>query len=420
MDFAETILSFTLMTVQYLLLFFWAYWLAISLFGFGKPKQMKQHKPQKRFLIMVPAHNEEQVVGQLVENLNHLDYPKELYDVCVIADGCTDDTAKVARDAGATVIEHTYEPNEPTGKPYGIKYAVDQYGDKLQTDYDGIAFFDADNLVSLNYLKEMNNHLSNGDKLIQCYLDSKNPDDNWITLSYAASYYFMNRSWQLAKSKLGLGNAIGGTGFCVDTKLFEEVGWTARSLTEDLEFTMQCLLKGVPAKWAHTARVYDEKPEEFKASAIQRLRWARGHWDVCFRYAPKLLWKSISRLDILAFDGLMYLLNPGKIVLNSATVGIILLSTVFNPEWFTPVFEWNLWLAMIIFQFAYLGYTIMADAKKKLNLLWSYVTLILFNITYIPLFIWSLVTWKNKSWNPTKHTRGIDFSTIDGMEKKKE
>ena len=402
-----------LVAAQYFLLFFWAYWLFISFFGISKPKKQKQHDPQKKFLIMVPAHNEEAVISQLTENLMNLDYPKELYEVCVIADGCNDRTAEIARDLGAVVVEHEYQPGEPKGKPYGIRYALDVYGDRLTKEFDGIAFFDADNLVQLNYLKVMNNHLLNGDKLIQCYLDSKNPDDNWVTLSYAASYYYMNRSWQLAKSKIGLGNAIGGTGFCVDTELFDEVGWTARSLTEDLEFTMQALLVGVPAKWAHNTRVFDEKPESFVASLVQRLRWARGHWDVCTKYAPKLLWKSISRFDILAFDGMLYLLNPGKIVLNFLTGLIILFSTVISVEWFVPALPWQIWVAALAYQITYIFITLSVDTNHKLNKVKSFLSIIVFNLSYIPLFVWSMLTMKNKTWKRTEHSRNVDVKNLD-------
>ncbi|WP_051217367.1 glycosyltransferase family 2 protein [Paenibacillus assamensis] len=415
----EYVLGIGLTFIQYLLLFFWVYWLFISLFGFGKPKRQEDHAPYKRFIIMVPAHNEEAVIGNLVENLHKMDYPKELYEVCVIADGCSDRTGDIARKLGATVIEHTYLPGERKGKPYGIKYAIEQYGDRMDNDFDGIAFFDADNLVSLNYLKEMNNHLLNGDKLIQCYLDSKNPNDNWVTMGYSVSYIFMNRSWQLAKSRLGLGNAIGGTGFCVDTALFRKIGWTARSLTEDLEFTIQCLLEGVPAKWCHFARVYDEKPESFKSSCIQRLRWARGHWDVCFKYSHRLIWRFISKLDVKAFDGFMYLINPGKIVLSAMTGILVLVSIATNLSDMHPLIPWQVWMSCLLFQFVYVGYAQLLDSNHKVSIFRSYVYLYFFNFTYVPLFIWSLITMKNVNWNPTKHTRAIHLNDIELEEKNK-
>ncbi|HYK72588.1 MAG TPA: glycosyltransferase family 2 protein [Pseudoneobacillus sp.] len=407
------ILKYSFYGIQFFLLFFWAYWLFISMFGFGKAKKLPDQAPQKRFLILVPAHNEEKVIDKLVQNLLNLDYPKELYNVTVIADNCNDNTAKITRELGANVIEHTSKPGEPKGKPYGIKYALDVIGDDLTVKYDAIAIFDADNLVSLNYLNEMNKHLLNGERLIQCYLDSKNPNDNWVTLSYAASYYYMNRSWQLAKSRLGLGNAIGGTGFCVDTKLMQEVGWTARSLTEDLEFTMQCLLQGEKATWSHHARVYDEKPEDFWASCIQRLRWARGHWDVCFKYTGKLMARFFKKADINAFDGAMYLINPGKIVLGAFT-GLVLYASIFlDAPWFSSLIPWQLWVTMILFQFAYVSITTMVDARQKINIVKSYISLFFFNLSYVPLFIWALFTMNDKNWNRTDHSRNVDMNDIN-------
>lgn len=405
----------TFMVIQFILLFFWAYWMFISFFGFGKAKKLRDKIPQKRFLLLVPAHNEEKVIGSLVENLLNLDYPRDLYDVIVIADNCTDDTAKISRELGADdVIEHTSLPGELKGKPYGIKYAFDVLGDDLQTKYDGVAFFDADNLVTINYLQEMNKHLLNGDQLIQCYLDSKNPNDNWITLSYATSYYYMNRSWQLAKSRLGLGNAIGGTGFCVDTQLIKEVGWTARSLTEDLEFTMQCLLRGIPAKWSHHSRVYDEKPESFIASCVQRLRWARGHWDVCFKYTHKLFFRAITKLDIKAFDGVMYLLNPGKIVLAAFTSAMLVLSFFFKQKGLHAfVLPPGLWLLLLVYNFTYIAASSASDSLKRINKVKAIASLLIFNYTYIPLFVWAFLTAQNKTWVRTDHSKNVKIDEIN-------
>lgn len=407
------ILTISLDILQWLLLLFWIYWTFISLLGFGKPLKLREKPPQKRFLLLVAAHNEEKVIAHLVENLLNLDYPKNMYDVYVIADNCTDKTAQITKEIGGRVIEHTSLPDEPRGKPYGIKYAFDYFGEDLTEKYDGVAIFDADNLVSLNYLKEMNNHLLNGERLIQCYLDSKNPNDNWITLSYATSYYYMNRSWQLAKSRLGLGNAIGGTGFCVDTELIKEVGWTAKSLTEDLEFTMQCLLKGVRATWSHYARVYDEKPEGFIASCIQRLRWARGHWDVCFKYAHKLLWRAIRKRDIVSFDGFLYLINPGKIVLGAMISWIIFIELFFQNTWMHVLFPWWLWFSFLLFGFGYVIYTILIDSGQKINKAKAIISLFIFNYSYIPLFLWSLFTIKNKTWKRTDHSRDISYTDMN-------
>lgn len=343
-----------------------------------------------------------------------MDYPKDLYTVCVIADNCTDFTADISRSMGATVIEHTSMIGEPKGKPHGIKYALEVLGEDLAARYDGVAIFDADNLVSANYLQEMNNHLINGDRLIQCYLDTKNPNDNWVTLSYATSYYFMNRSWQLSKSRLGLGNAVGGTGFCVETKLLAEVGWTAQSLTEDLEFTMQCLLRGIPAKWSHYARIYDEKPQSFLVSCVQRLRWARGHWDVCYNYAPQLFWKAIKDRNLLALDGAMYLVNPGKIVFGAATAILFYQSYITGSDLLHAILPMYVWLILIGFNMAFIVYCIVSDSgRKDLDFFKAVVSLLVMNITYVPLFVWAIFTTSNRTWKRTEHSRSMTAEEIE-------
>jgi cellulose synthase/poly-beta-1,6-N-acetylglucosamine synthase-like glycosyltransferase len=410
-----TLYTYIFLLLQIFLFAISSYWFIISFFGLSKKiTRPSVREPQKRFLILVPAHNEEKVIGNLVENLLKLDYPKQLYKIYVIADNCTDKTAKIAKDLGANVIEHTSLPGEKKGKPYAIKYFLDNIGDQLTCDFDAIAFFDADNLVTLNYLSEMNNHLLNGEKLIQCYLDTKNPNDNFITLGYATSYFYMNRSWQLAKYRLGLGNAIGGTGFCVDTQVIKDVGWTANSLTEDLEFTMQCLLKGVCATWCHYARVYDEKPEGFRASCVQRLRWARGHWDVYFRYFWRLIIQAVTKADVCALDGAIYLFNPLKILLDAA-LWIIWATSVFvfhQYAFFYIVPQW-LWFSLLVFSGIYICVVCHIDTDQRFSKIKALLSVLFLNITYIPLFLYGLLTCKNKAWIRTEHVKSISITACN-------
>jgi len=405
--------------LQILLLFFNSYWLIISFFGLGKIPKIPQKTPKKRFLILIPAHNEEKVIGNLVKNLLKLDYPKELYKICVIADNCTDKTANISQKLGATVLKHTSLPKEKKGKPHAIKYAIEKMDKQLVEEFDAIVIFDADNLVTLNYLKEMNNHLLKGEKLIQCYLDTKNPNDNFITLGYAASYFYMNRAWQLAKYKIGLGNAIGGTGFCVDTQVIKKVGWTAKSLTEDLEFTIQCILLGIKTTWCHTARVYDEKPEKLLASSVQRLRWARGHWEVCFKYLHQLLFRAITKLDLKAFDAMVHLLNPAKILLETTVWTTVIVGVcIFNQSYFILYPLW-LWIPLMFLLYAYTIAVFRIDAEIKFSKAKALLAMVFMGLCYIPLFLWALLTYKNKTWIRTEHIKNISLNHSNNLAARK-
>src|SRR5699024_359006 len=121
------LVTYMLIALQGLSIIILTYTIFLILISWKKPKRNYQmHKPQKSFLVFVPAHNEETVVAQIIDNLLHkMNYPKELLDVYVIADNCTDNTAEISRAAGAKVIEQFSAPGEPTGTPYNIKYDLD-------------------------------------------------------------------------------------------------------------------------------------------------------------------------------------------------------------------------------------------------------------------------------------------------------
>ena len=341
---------------------------------------------------------------------------------------------------------------------------------KMEKKYDAIAVFDADNLVSANFLKEMNAKLLDGYKVVQGYIDSKNPEDSWITQSYSISFWTANRLFQLARWNLGLSNQIGGTGFCMETDILKQLGWGATCLTEDLEFTCKLVLNGHKVGWSHNAIVYDEKPLTLKQSWSQRKRWMQGFADVSSRFFAKLMKKAIKDRDFRAFDCALYSIQPFFTLLlaisailtmmqNSSANGlnIFVINSLFAP-WIWKVFS--------IFQFLFTPFIMLLEEKlhKKmffvfsiysLNiffneiifgnnpklfevvlgsiLYFSLFVLILFIFNkkhYITLFIWYLLygfytlTWipitvqgilnkNNKEWSHTKHTRKITIQDVE-------
>lgn len=149
------------------------YYLAVGLAGFLPERERacitdKTHK----FALIISAHNEEKVIANMVSSLNALDYPRNKYDILVIADNCTDNTAAEAQKAGATVLER----NNPSlrGKGYALEWLFEKLYDNEQ-GYDYISVFDADNLVDKRFLIEMNKKANQGYKAVQGFLDSKNP-----------------------------------------------------------------------------------------------------------------------------------------------------------------------------------------------------------------------------------------------------
>ena len=307
------------------------YQLYLSLFGFKRrEKGYQDHPPQMRFLVLVPAHNEETVIPDIIENLEHMEYPRELYDFYIIADNCTDQTEAVARQMGANVISlKKPSPNAPTGKPIALNQALNTL-EGYQDKYDLLMIFDADNLIDPNMFLEVNSQYisENKPEFIQCYLGAKNKK-GLVAWFYYTSYTITNRFFQLSKSRLGLNCTIGGTGFAVDTKyLYGRGGWTTMSLTEDFEIQVEATIAGKRILWNHNVRVYDEKPTSAWASYRQRTRWAQGHWFVTLRNTRKVF-QALKESRISGREAVSILTYMYSLTCNVVVVFQLVTSLVF-------------------------------------------------------------------------------------------
>ncbi|EYE88098.1 glycosyl transferase family 2 [Fervidicella metallireducens AeB] len=449
------------------------YYLVISVFGLYKKKDNTEYKgDEKRFALIVAAHNEEMVVGHIVESLKNLDYSKDLYDIFVIADNCTDGTAEVARNFGAVVYERF--DGEKRGKGYALEWMFSKIFE-MDKKYDAIVVFDADNLASRNFLKEMNKKLQEGYKVVQGYLDSKNPHDSWISESYSIAFWTSNRLFQLSRANLGLSNQIGGTGFCVDVEILKELGWGATCLTEDLEFTCKLVLNGYKVGWAHDAVIYDEKPLTLKQSWNQRKRWMQGFTDVASRFFTKLMKKAIKDRDFVAFDCAIYTIQPFVIVAfglaavltflqNNSEHGlnIFVINYLFNPiVWiifsmfqflFTPfvmtlenklsrrmfvfftLYSFNIAIfnmafdstvKLVVTVAAHTAYLLVftavllaVEGKQSLKIFVWYLLYGIYTLTWVPITIQGIIDKDKKEWSHTKHTRQISINEIESIDSK--
>ena len=302
---------------------FWLYQLLISLCSLIKikDKPLKVKKDHK-FMAIIPAHNEEAVVGNLIESLKNQNYNKDLYDIYVIADNCTDNTARVAKKAGAIVYERF--DNTKKTKGYALDWFLQQ---KIQenADYDAVCIFDADNIVDKNFIKNMNKKLCQGEDVVQGYRDIKNPTDSWVTAGYAIFYWTMHRFYHLARYNIGLSPLLNGTGFMVRFDILKPNGWKTVTLTEDIEFSLQRIIKGKRLGWATDAIVYDEQPVGFKQSWSQRSRWTVGHMQCIQEYTKKLAVAVKENKSLVNIDGFLYIIGSIPVFI----ITLILLATNF-------------------------------------------------------------------------------------------
>ena len=249
-------------------------------------RKFKPAKSRHKYGICIAARNEENVIGNLIDSINKQDYPKDLYKIFVVADNCTDKTYEVAKSKG-TVVYKRFDENNRT-KGFALQYLFERIEEDYKIDsFDGYFIFDADNLLSTNYITKMNDAFDSGEKLITSFRNTKNFDENWIASTYALHWIRSARTNHRARSILRLATNIQGTGFLFANEIVKN-GWKYTSLTEDRALTADCVAAGYQITYQDEAIFYDEQPVSLKIALRQRLRWSKGHLQAFAESGPYL------------------------------------------------------------------------------------------------------------------------------------
>lgn len=247
-------------------------------------------KIQHKYAILIPARNEEPVIGNLIDSIKRQDYPEELITIFVVADNCTDGTAEVARRKGAICYER-FNENDRT-KGFALKFLIENIARDYGIEaFEGYFVFDSDNLLNRDYVTKMNESFDAGEKIITSYRNTKNFDENWIASTYALHWLRSIRFNHRARSVLRLATNVQGTGFLFANELVKD-GWKYTSLTEDRAFTADAVAHGYKISYNDEAMFYDEQPTNLRIALRQRLRWAKGHL-IAFVETGGYLFKNI-------------------------------------------------------------------------------------------------------------------------------
>ena len=374
--------------------FFYLYHFIIFMLSLGIGRRHHNEKdfqePERRFAIIIPAHNEENVIFDSVSSVRNCDYPPELFEVFVVADNCTDGTVLRAEEAGAHVLIRNNETLR--GKQHALKWAFEE----IDLDYyDAVVVLDADNHVHVDYLLALDSRLVKGHKVVQGYVETKNPNDSWVTANYAFIFWYMCRL-QMARTLLGLSAWLAGTGLCISVEVLRRVGWNVETLTDDVEYTCALILAGERVVFADDAIIYDQKPLGLADSMRQRLRWIRGQMQTCIKYIPRFLaavprlwWRGEIGQLARTIDALM--LIPMHIVVASSVILSI------YQGW------WQYLLSLAISAPAFHALPMIAE-KIRHGRPWAYLaTAGAFFLTWTPITIYGVITCGNKVWWKTPH-----------------
>ena len=266
--------------------FLFAYKTIYFLLGVFFTRKFKPAKNKHKYAILIAARNEENVIGNLLDSIKKQDYPSDLITTFVVADNCTDSTAKIVRNHGAICYERFDDYHKTKG--FALQYLLE----KIEEDYgrmsfDGYFIFDADNLLKSDFITKMNDAFDSGEKIITSYRHTKNFDENWIASTYAIHWLRSIRTGHRARSILHLATNIQGTGFLFASEIVKD-GWKYTGLTEDRALTVDAVADGYQITYQDEAIFYDEQPTSLKVALRQRLRWSKGHLLAFAETGPKL------------------------------------------------------------------------------------------------------------------------------------
>ncbi len=392
-------------------LFYAGYYLITSIGIFKKRKKVTNNNDDKKnfFAVIIAARNEENVIGKLIDSLKKQSYPSEYFDIYVIVNNCTDNTAIEAKKAGAKVISCT---EKVSTKGEVLKYTFDLFKDNNKID--AYAIFDADNIVHHDFLAKMNDMINSGYSVAQGFRDTKNISDNWLTSSYAILYYFQSLFLNESRYNMGKSSFLNGTGFVIKKEVIDKHGFNPKTVTEDVEFTAMCAINNEKIGFATDAITYDEQTNSFDVSWKQRKRWSFGTMECLREYFPTLLKKGIKERNFECFDvGLFYLSVISHVVFNLLPI-FLLINIIIHFDSLT--FD-NMLYKIIFIVISYLfGVVVRIILLKRYNksfkdniggvLLFDLFVISWLPINFICLFI------KSCNWDSIKHNRSVDIENV--------
>ena len=412
------------------------HFLFFAVVGVFKKKKFPHTDEKLKYGIIIPARNEEAVVRGLIESVQKNEYPQDKLHIFVIAHNCTDRTAEIAREAGATVYEYN-NPNECT-MGYAFRYLFDRIREDYGVEnYDGFFLFNADNILDKHYFDKMNDAFVACDRksVITSFRNSKNFGSNVMSALYGLYFAYGCRYESRGRTVLGCSTRVQGTGYVINSDIVKD-GWKYVTLTEDWEFTADQLLQGTKIVFCDDAVFYDEQPTGFKVMWRQRVRWAKGHLLVCISRLKDLLRalftpasKGGSRQKFSIYDISVNILPVCVISAGIFLIQIILHALAFFivyhcdlPQLWIDFQDWLKW-DLIVFIASYIPmvfataliYILERKRFPKVSLPIKILSCLLwpaFLFLSIPMEVVALFS-KNLGWKPIPHSDTTDFDTLN-------
>ena len=268
----------------------------LSAVGRGRANTPQPRAETTRRAILMPAHNEEAVIQATLSTLTPQLHPTDR--LVVVADNCTDATADIARQAGATVLER--QNDRQRGKGYALDFGLRH----LSTDApDVLVMVDADCQVQPGAIDAIANLALTTQRPVQAtYLLAASPEPSPKEMVSTFAFKVKNLVRPLGLRVLGQPCLLPGTGMAFPWASLKDVDLASGNIVEDMKLGLDLAIAGHPPIMCPDALVMGEQPQQSATAMTQRTRWEHGHLQTLLTCVPPLLWQGIKqgRLGLIA------------------------------------------------------------------------------------------------------------------------
>lgn len=247
---------------------------------FHKTYDLPFDPPHYRFCVLIPSYKEDQVILDTARKALNQSYPKDFYDVVIIADSLHHGTVSRLRDLPLKVVEVSFENST---KVKSLNQALQQLD-----GYDYGVILDADNVMAYDYLEKMNALFLTGK--YGAVQGQRKPKNEETTLAFldGISESINNHIYRQGSTSLNLSASITGSGIAFEFNLLKEKLAPMTSVGGfDRELELLLLQDGVKVHYFRQAVVFDEKVSQSRAFQNQRKRWISSQYYYLKKYFQK-------------------------------------------------------------------------------------------------------------------------------------